>query len=117
MNNKVAGYLDGYMQKQAITAGAMKAGVEGTRLAADLGGQALLYIALAPVLLGAGGGTLHSRVTSPSDVDIATVQKALESAEAEEFLAEMQRRQSQEADQKDRENLLKEEKGARTLHV
>jgi methionine-rich copper-binding protein CopC len=108
-------YLDGYRSKEAFNAfgAAAKTGETGAELLA----AALPYILVAPAVLGAGAGLAHSKLTSPSDLDKETVQKALEVAELEEFAAEIQRRKKQAEIEKRRAEIEKENPSARTIHI
>lgn len=83
------GYVDGYMKKTAavpglsylggLLSGATKSGFEA---AANIGLPAAI---VAPALVGAGAGVLHSRATSPSELDQETMQQLIEAGELEEF--------------------------------
>ena len=109
MNRKL-GYQDGYMSKQAGSF----SGIAGTgQVAAETAGTVLPYALLVPALVGAGAGKAHSSLTSPSNIDKETAQKALEAAELEEFAAELLRRK-QESERKDKYRGTENE---RTLHI
>jgi hypothetical protein len=109
-------YLDGYLHKEAW-AGVLQGGVEATRMGKDVLESAIPYFLVAPALLGAGAGLLHSKVTSPTPMDEGAVQSALEASELEEFAAELKRRRKQEEIEKARSEQEKEKPSARSLHI
>ena len=113
MNEMLIGYQDGYMAKEGGADASIGLGVAGGTLAAETAANILPYVLLIPALMGAGAGTLHSKLTSPSKLDQETVQKALEAAELEEYQAELRRRrvdaERKEGDPGNRES--------RTLHL
>ena len=111
---KVIGYQDGYMHKQAGPIGTgISGGAAAGSFVAEGAANILPYVLLIPALMGAGAGSLHSKMTSPSNVDQETVQKSLEAAELEEFQAELQRRRDDAA----RKSGDPGNSGARTLHI
>ena len=112
--NKEA-FLSGYIAKQATSP--MMFGVEGLRLGGDVLSAVAPYAIAAPIVLGAGAGLLHSKMTSPSKLDQESVQKALEAAELDEFMAELKRRRKQEEIDKAEADQEKEKPVARTLHI
>ena len=110
-----SGYVDGYMRKEANIGRIGQAGVGAVKTTADVAESLAPYFLVAPILLGAGAGLTHSKLTSPSDLDKETVQKQLEAAELEEFLAELKRRRAQERIEQESEG--KDAPRARSLHI
>jgi hypothetical protein len=121
------GYLEGYMSKVALgPAGAAVADLAvagGSRAATGLGKIMLPLALAAPVATGAAAGALHSKATSPTAMDSETAQRALVSAELDEMLVALQRRQAKakQAEKEKKEQEKKKESttsGAeRTLHI
>ena len=120
MINKKLGFVDAYMGKTAQGAWA-RAALPASAEAAKFGGETLAsilpYLLLVPVLMGAGAGALHSKVTSPSKLDEASVQKALEVAELEEFMAELSRRKAQASKEEEEDKEKLGAPGERSLHI
>jgi hypothetical protein len=77
--NKIAGLTEKGLDKGTDLAGFL----------ARKGGAALL---LAPILAGAGAGTIVSKATSPTKMDEDVIQRELEAMELQEFQTELQRR-------------------------
>jgi len=113
--NKQA-YLDGYMHKEAYPS-LLRGGAETVRTGKEVAESLAPYFLVAPILLGAGAGLTHSKITSPSPMDEEAVQKALEAAELEEFIAELERRRKQEEIEGQQALAEKENPSARTLHI
>lgn len=114
--NKIA-YLDGYMNKLAFLGTAAKTTVDVARTGKEVLEGLAPYFLVAPLLLGAGAGLTHSKMTSPSHLDENAVQKALEVAELEEFAAELKRRKEQNRIEQAESEQEKERPSARTLHI
>ena len=118
--DQLIGYYDGYQDKTAgwgalgTVAGA---GAGGLKLTAETAGALLPWLLVAPALVGAGGGLLHSKLESPTDLDQQGVQQSLEVAELEEYATELRRRQEEAAAEEERSNDRKRSPGERTLHI
>ena len=112
--HETAGFITGYQNKMATgpVSGTLEAsqGVAATTL--DFLKYIALPLVLFPALVGGGAGMLHSKLTSPSSMDTAGVQKELEIAELEEFSTELKRRREAAARQG-----KKEKSDARTLRL
>ena len=72
----------------------------------------LPVIFLAPAVVGGTVGMVHSKMTSPSKMDISSAQKALELSELQEFGTELKRRREAGTRQG-----KKEKSDARTLRL
>lgn len=94
------GYLEGYMYKhgglgsiaEAVaepTAALMGTGVETS---ADVLKAVLPFFVALPLVVGGAAGAAHSKLTSPTPMDIETAQSAMTAAELDEMLASMRRR-------------------------
>jgi hypothetical protein len=112
------GYMAGYMGKQA--------GPIGTGVSAGVGGAVALYESLLPFLIaappvaGAGLGMMHSKLESPTMQDRDNVQHALESAELDEAIADLERNKAKaKLREKQRAKKIKAGKGEqeRSLHI
>jgi hypothetical protein len=114
-SHKTAGFIAGYQNKEAALPALSESLALGTGLGAGLL-DVLQYIALPlvifPAVVGAGAGLLHSKLTSPSKMDTAGAQKALELSELEEFATELKRRREAGTRQG-----KKEKSDARTLRL
>lgn len=110
-------YLDGYLHKEALLGGTVDSGINATRMGKEVAESLVPYFLIAPALLGAGAGLVHSKVTSPSSMDEKAVQKALEAAELEEFAAELKRRRKQAEIEQAESEQEKENPSARSLHI
>lgn len=81
-SSKLLGMTSGYknahssdfFQKQAILDSASKLLSLGYDAVKDVG---IPYLAAAPIVAGVGAGALHSKITSPSEVDAQTAEKIL----------------------------------------
>ena len=102
------GFITGYRSKEAdggIPGGAAK-------VSAALLKFILPALFLAPVVVGGATGMIHSRMTSPSKMDVSSAQKNLELAEMQEFATELKRRREAGTRQG-----KKEKSDARTLRL
>ena len=113
------GFIEGYRSKEANPAAITAAGdvLTGAAGAAAKTSAALIkfilpLLFLTPAVVGGGVGLLHSRGTSPSTMDVAGAQKALELSELEEFATELTRRREAA-----RRQGKKEKSDARTLRL
>ena len=101
------GYLDGYMCKEANTLAAILtsigSGVTGvTKSVAEAAANYGIPLAiLAPAAAGIGAGALHSKITSPTNIDQETLQQTIEAGELEEFEKQLKKQKE--------EDLLKEQ--------
>ena len=99
------GFITGYRSKEALV---------------DIPGKALEtflkfilpVIFLAPAVVGGTVGMAHSKMTSPSKIDISSAQKQLELSELQEFATELKRRREAGTRQG-----KKEKSDARTLRL
>ena len=72
------GFITGYRNKEAVpdivgpTASTIAGGFKFT---GDLIGQLLPYLLLIPIAVGGGAGLVHSKLTSPSKLDLSGAQK------------------------------------------
>ena len=122
--HSINGYMDGYLQKTAgglsdwlspTTAfGALATAYKG---GTDVGRTLLPWLMVAPVLIGAGAGTMHARLTSPTKMDIEAMQKAMKLAEVDEFASDMARRRDADKMETAANEQKKEVPGERSLHV
>jgi hypothetical protein len=119
-SNHFVGYRDGYLQKTAktpILPAAVGAGSAAAGAITEGAATLLPYVLLIPAIMGAGAGAAHSKLTSPSQTDIDTVQKALETAEMEEFATELNRQREAAVKAEGRLADQKETGSARTLRI
>lgn len=86
------GFMNGYILKEAdpVDALGMAAG-GGMALTGEAIDKLLPIILAGPPLVGAGLGYLHSNATSPSEMDAASMQQAIELAELQEAEAALRR--------------------------
>ena len=107
------GFITGYRNKEAGAGSAVATGLSGGfKFTGELIGQLLPYFLLLPIAVGGGAGLIHSKLTSPSKLDISGAQKQLELSELEEFATELKRRREAGTRQG-----KKEKSDARTLRL
>jgi len=119
MSDRYKGYSDGYMHKTAFIGGAVKGAAKGTAKGAWEIYESYIIPALilGPALAGIGAGALHSKVTSPSNLDKETAQKAIEVAELEEFNTSLKRRKEQDMLHQRLKQRLTGGRNERSLHI
>jgi hypothetical protein len=96
---KAEAFLAGYMDKEAgigdafakVTGGAFDKTTDASKAALLLGAKGL---AVAPILAGAGLGTVISQANAPGRLDEEALQKELEALELQEFESELKRRRA-----------------------
>lgn len=115
--HKINGFDDGYIAKTAGWGDGVETAAAGVKAGKDTFMAMLPYALLFPAMVGAGVGTVHSKMTSPSSTDIGTAQKALQTAEMEEFATELERRRQNDLDEKAKTDKAKETGSARTLRI
>jgi hypothetical protein len=118
------GYQDGYLHKIATPPGAGTAagaaigvGKATAGAATDTAAALLPYVLLIPAIMGVGAGAAHSKLTSPSQTDMKTVPKALETSEMEEFATELNRQRENAMQEEVAMDDQKENGSARTLRI
>jgi 3-deoxy-D-manno-octulosonic acid (KDO) 8-phosphate synthase len=93
---QIKGFISGYQNKEAFWPFTSKVTDKVVETAAAAGkglGKRLYTLLLAiPIVTGGVAGLVHSTMTSPSKMDLAGSQKALELTELEEFATELKRR-------------------------
>ena len=122
MRHDVNGYLDGYMEKTALTPEGFAslffpASYGGYKVTSDVMSRVFPWLLLAPFVVGAGAGTMHAKLESPTKMDASAVQKSLRLAELDEFAAELARRRAAARLETIQKEKSKEDPGERTLHV
>lgn len=80
--------------------------------AADTAKSLLPLVVAIPMVIGAAGGYMHSTLTSPTEMDLSTAQRALTAAELDEMLTNL-RRQKEKA----RRTTKTRGTGERSLHI
>lgn len=119
--NQFIGYLDGYMCKHALLGDVASAGLDASKAVAggavDVAETLTPWIMAAPILVGGAAGLAHSKMTSPSNMDMDTAEKAILLAEAEEYATEIARRRLEDKKEEQRKAKKKESGGARTIRI